>query len=117
MVNKDLNYDDGFQQLLKLQQDSNIPAGLESMIMHKIEIAKQKSSFPIRFKSIFIFGLLSSLYVAVAILSTYFYPKITELQDLKIAVGLGILAYCLYELNDILLNLFNRLFKKRELKF
>jgi hypothetical protein len=117
MVNNDSIYDDGFSKLLKMQQDTDIPSGLETSIMQKIEIAKQKSSFPIRFKSIFIFGLLSSLYVAVAILATYFFPKVTELQDLKIAIGLGIFAYCLYELNDILLNLFNRVFKKRELKF
>lgn len=116
MVNKDSIHNDGFYELLKLQHDTPIPSGLESSIMHKIELNKDKKSFPIRLNTIFIFGIASSLYVIIAILATYFYPHISELKDVKMIIGLGLLSYCFYEINETFPLLLNHFTKKRALK-
>jgi peptidoglycan/LPS O-acetylase OafA/YrhL len=101
MVKNEL-HNDGFYDLLILEQDIQLPAHLEMSIMHEVELLKKRSPIPIKLSAIFSFGLLTFLYVIVALLSTYYYPTFPIFSDIKMLIGLGIIVQVCYELNEFL---------------
>jgi hypothetical protein len=116
MVNQDAKQQDGFYELLQTQIPSGVPTHLEMSIMRGIQKAPASSPSAMNIKAIFIFGILSFLYVMLAVISSYYYPNMKELADFKMLVGLGILIHLLYEANEALPNILQQLMGKKMAK-
>jgi hypothetical protein len=111
---KDSKTQDGFFELLQMQEYQDVPEFLESNIMTKIQPMYKKVRLPISLPSVFVLSSLVSVYILLSILSAYYYPHLGTLQDVKMMLLLTILAKLFYDVNDVLPNLFQQysLFKK-----
>lgn len=101
-MNNDSLKQDGFYELMQTQQLQELPSFLESNIMQKIETVKETKSLPIRIQAIMIFSLLMCMYVLTSLISYYYFPHSTMLNDLKSMVLIGVLVHVIYELNEVI---------------
>ncbi|MBK7691830.1 MAG: hypothetical protein IPK62_09200 [Bacteroidetes bacterium] len=116
MVNQDVKPQDGFYELLQTQIPTDIPSHLEMRIMREVQKASVATVSSINIRAIFIFGILSFVYVMLAVISSYYFPNMKELKDLQILLGLGILIHLLYEANEALPNILQQWMSKKILK-
>jgi hypothetical protein len=65
---------DDFYTLLQTQKLAEVPSFLEEKIMQKIEVSNAPQASVIRLKSIFVFGLMSSVYVLLSLWISYYAP-------------------------------------------
>ena len=105
---RDSNLQDGFKELLQMQQKHDVPDFMEQSIMAKIEPLRQKALIPISLQSIFILSSLSAVYLLLLLASVYYYPNVSLLQDLRMAVALIFLIKLSYDLNEILPGIFQQ---------
>lgn len=106
---KDSKTQDGFLELLQMQECNEVPAFLESNIMATIKPSPKRVGLPISLQSIFILSSLVSIFILLSIFSAYYYPHLGTLQDVKMMLLLTILAKLFYDLNDVLPSLFQQL--------
>lgn len=107
-MNSDSLKQDGFYELLQIQQLQELPSFLESNIMQKIETTIETKSSPIKIQSILIFSLQICSYVICSLINMYYYPHSILLNDLKTMILLGTIMQIIYEINDIIPNIIKR---------
>jgi hypothetical protein len=93
-----------------------MPDMLESNIMQAIEAAPKKATIQFGLSSVFILSSLASAYLLLAVLSFYYYPQISLLQDCKTMLALVFLVKLLYDLNEVLPQVFQRLAGEKKLR-
>jgi zinc transporter ZupT len=107
-MNSHSSHHDDFYELMASQKLVEVPAFLEENIMRKIEKSNVPLSSTFKLRSIFIFGIMSSLYVLLSLWIGYYYPHSTILYDIKNILLGGIFVHIIYEANEILPTLIER---------
>lgn len=112
----DVRKQDGFKELLNMQDFAAVPDLLESKIMQSVEAVPKKTSIQFGLNSVFVLSTLASAYLLLAVLSFYYYPHLNILQDCKTMTVLVFLIKLCYDLNEVLPQVFQRLAGEKKLR-
>jgi hypothetical protein len=95
-----LNKEDGFYALLQTQQQQGVPTEIELKLMRNILATSpaEKASFSVM--PFLVFGILSGLYVLLTVVSAYYFPNLSHVQDIKMLLLLTCFIYCIYTINE-----------------
>ena len=95
-----LNKEDGFYALLQTQQQHDVPKEIELNLMRNILAPSptEKASFSVM--PFLVFGILSGLYVMLTVVSAYYFPNLSHVEDFKMLLLLTCFIYSIYKINE-----------------